>query len=143
MQAREGNLKLRGDFRFGGVAPEAAFAVLHRLFESPRLAAKRARTPIHLPKAIENRAAYAEFGIVLELNIFVRIVFAYGIHQAEDSGVNQIFKQHLGRQTIVDAPGNVLHLLQVIEKKPFALRLVKIQFGLGRSLPHISQRVSP
>jgi hypothetical protein len=91
MQALERYLKLRRDFRLGRVATEAAFAVENRLLEAARLATQRARTPIHLAKAIENGAAYAEFRVVLELYIFTGIVFAHRVHQAKDSGVDEIF----------------------------------------------------
>ena len=80
---------------------------------------------IHLAKAIENGAAYAEFRVVLELHVLAGIVFAHGVHQAEDSGVDEVFEQHLRRQAIVDAPGDVLHLRKVLEKELFALRAGK------------------
>src|SRR5215831_1028773 len=115
----EGNLQLGGNFRLTWVASESRLARENRLLQTPGLAPQRPRTPVDLAKTVEDCAANAKFGIVLELNIFARIIFLYGIDQAEYPCVNEIFQKHLWRKTVVDPPGDVLHLWQMLEQHFF------------------------
>ena len=61
LKAREGDLKFGGDFRFRRTTAQTGLAVQNRLLKAARLTAKCARTPVHLPEAIEDRPADAEF----------------------------------------------------------------------------------
>jgi hypothetical protein len=85
---------------------------------------RRSRAPVDLPQAVENGAANPELGVVLELYVLARIVFPHRVQQAENSGVHQVFQRHLRRQPVVDAPGDVPHLGQMLEHDPLALRVV-------------------
>src|SRR5712692_10744026 len=72
------------------------------------LLAKGSRRPIQVPKAIENRASDADFGIGLELNVSLRLKLINCIEQANDAGVNEVAHFDVVRQSRGYTMGNVL-----------------------------------
>src|SRR5690348_7674232 len=134
LQIFERHLKFDGDFRLRRVAPEFGLARQNRLFEAARLTPQRARAPIDLPETVEYCASYAKFGVVLELDVLARIVFLHRIDEANDPGVNQIFKQNLRRQSIVYAARDILHLRKMLEQDLFATSFVHLRSSLQRHI---------
>ncbi len=111
----EAYLQFSSDFGFAGIAAHPRLAPRYCLFEAPRLPAQRARTPVHEPEAIQNRAADPEFGVVFQLNVLAWVILSHRVHQPQYPSVNEVLEQDLGRQTGVNAARNVSNVWKVIE----------------------------
>ena len=78
-------------------------------------AAHVARGPIELPQAIEDRALDAVLGVARKRYLFVGIVLAGGVEQAEDAGVHQIVHVHMDGQVLMHANGDGFHQRQMFQ----------------------------
>src|SRR5882672_3279499 len=93
------------------------------------LAAQMARTPIQFTKTVQDGSANPEFRVRPELHVLARIKFFHCIDQADHPGVDQVFQRHLRRQSVMNSPGDVPDLWQMLEQQTLAL--LRIPYGLG------------
>src|SRR5580704_12759240 len=143
LQVSQADLELCCDFGLRRSAAQSSLAVQDGLLEAPPLPAKRSRTPVHLAKAVEYGSSNPELGVVLELDVFAGVKFPHGVHQAKNPGVHQILKQHLRGQSIVNAARDVLHLREMVEQEPLALRLIQLHDRCRCLLFYVVQIHSP
>src|SRR6267378_1569321 len=99
------------------------------LLNLPGLAAQMARAPVQLTKTVQNGSANPEFRIGLELHVLAGVKFFHRIDQADHPGMDQIFERHLRRQSVMNSPGDVPDLRQMLEQQTLAL--LRIPDGLG------------
>src|SRR6266576_196010 len=93
------------------------------------LAAQMARAPVQLTKTVQDGSANPEFRVRLELHVLPRIKFLHRIDQDDHPGMDQIFERHLRRQSVMNSPGEVPYLRQMLEQQTLAL--LRVSDGLG------------
>ena len=127
MQFAEQVLKLlqphshfRRQFRLRGDAAQAQLQIAVGLFDAAGLAPQVPRTPIHFAKAVQDGATNAKLGIGFQLNVFAGIEFLDGVDQANHARVNQVLQRDLRRQPVVNPPGHVPHLRQMLQQQSLA-----------------------
>ena len=64
----------------------------------------------------------AVFSVGLEFNMTGGIVPLNGFDQAQYARVDQVFKQYMRREPIMNPLGNILDLRQLLYQQPLALR---------------------
>src|SRR5258705_9093756 len=99
------------------------------LLNVPGLAPQMAEAPVQFKETGQDGSANQEFRIVFELHVLARIKFLHCIDQADHSGMDQIFERHLRRQSVMNSPGDVPDLRQMLEKQTLAL--LRVSDGLG------------
>ena len=95
-----------------------------RFFQPSRLAPQVTRTPVEFTQAVEDRSPDAKLCIRSELHLLAAIEFLQRIDQSNDPGMHEILQQHVTRQAIVYAAGDVTDLGQLLHQQPFPLVLV-------------------
>jgi len=96
---------LRRNFSFARRASKPRRENADRFFGGSSFASQIARAPVERTQAVKDGAANAELRVAAELDFLPRIEFGEGVHQANDSGRNQIFNIHVLREPLVNAAG--------------------------------------
>src|SRR3989441_13242876 len=94
------------------------------LFQILALLSKGPRGPVEISQAVENRAANADFGISLELDVPLGLKLLDRIEQANHAGIDEIPHLDIRRQPRGDAMRNVLD-----QRKRFVDQVVSFSRG--------------
>jgi hypothetical protein len=76
---------------------------------------RQRRSPIELPKTVDNRAFDQALGITVKLDVFRRIVVFGCIQQAYHASLKEIVQIRPNRQLAVDAHGERLHQIEMLQ----------------------------
>ncbi len=107
--------QLLRDFHFGGIALQGGGQLASGGFHLFVAAAHIARGPVELPQAVEDRALDAVLGVARKSNLFVGVVLAGGVEQAENAGVDQVVHIDVHRQVLVHANRDGFHQRQMLQ----------------------------
>ena len=112
-----------GNFLFGWISFHRGGQFAGDLFETFVPFAKVAGRPVHVAKAVEDRAFDAVFGIALKGDLFVVVVLERGVEQAEYARVNQIVEFDMHGKVFIDPDGNGADEGQVLQDQPVSFAL--------------------
>ena len=122
---------LFGDLRFGGVAfhfgREFARDRLQLLVAFTQIA----RRPIHVAKAVENRAFDPVLRVAMKADLLLAVVLERGVEQTHDSGVDEVVDIDMNRQALVHSYGDRPHQRKVFQDEFIALGFGCIWFALN------------
>ena len=86
-----------------------------------------ARCPIHVAKAVENRAFDAVFRITPKADLLVFVVLQGGVEKTHDAGVDQIVEIYVDRQILINPHRDCPYQRKVFQHEAVALALVRFR----------------
>ena len=74
-----------------------------------------------MPQAVQNGSTDAVLGVEVKHHFLFGIVFADGVEESQNAGMNQVVYFNLNRQIVANAVGDSLHQRQVFYDQRVAL----------------------
>ena len=103
------------DLGFDRMPSQPRFQAGGRVGDFARAPPQGARSPVDLAKAVENRAAYAEFCESPELGVLGVVEAAVRLEQPDHAGADQVLQLHVLGKPLANARGNVVDLRQLLQ----------------------------
>ena len=125
LQTQQRNTQLRRQFRFAADrVPGWSAGYCGLLPIVVPCAADRAGSQSISRKLSRIAPRMRNIGIGTKLHMFAAVEFVQSVDQSNHSGMEHIFEQHMTRQPLVNAAGNVTHLRQLLQQQPLALSVI-------------------